>query len=656
MATPEEVFALQQQEGIQVPQTRQTPEQVFEKIRGVPATVGGIQQAKKLTGEVFTDILNIVNRVEPGVDYESGVPDLGFRARLSRADTPEEVKNTLTEAVGEGNFRSDRFGAIVIQPQGLQRLGIQSENPRAIDENGLSLGDLADISGDAPAIAAATAAGIATGGALPAIVATGAAGFLGKLAGETGEQLAGENIQPLGEVVKEAGQEGALAAGGEGFFRTILGPLGRKILAPEAKRISPERLAIVEEARAAGLKPDVSQVTRAPILGRAQAIANRIFGDPNSEINSKALNKSIETLKGKAGPGVTSRVSLGESIQGDIKQARAALSKWSNDAYTQVDELMGSQPVIPTSGIKQVATDFLEELPKTKSGKIALTSPETTSQLRDIIDLPDNVTSAQMQAIRTRLFDAVSDNTLVPGISSKIARDLGKAANESFGEAVKSGQITGEAAQVLKAVGRRYGREIKKFQNAFIQRVVRDPKFAGSLDPEQIVSSSFIKGHSANLRRLMQVIPKDTAEKVRRVAMEDILKTVSRRSDDVLVDIFDGKRLLNTLDDFGRDTLNAMFGKNLTDDLYSFGRTTQFITQKQGQAGGLVAAGIATRPLQNLGRLIKFNVLSKLMNTEKGLQWLTTGFKAPKTRAGSAALSKLATQVQLLSEDNTEEQ
>jgi hypothetical protein len=154
----------------------------------------------------------------------------------------------------------------------------------------------------------------------------------------------------------------------------------------------------------------------------------------------------------------------------------------------------------------------------------------------------------------------------------------------------------------------------------------------------------------------MAVLPRETQDKVRRVAMEDILKTVERRTDDVLVTAFDGKKLLNTLDSFGRDTLDAMFGKELTNRLYKFGRVTQFITQKQGKAGGLAAVALATRPLSNVGRLVKLNVLSKFLNTEKGLQWLTTGLRVPNTRKGTAALTRLTTQIKLLVDESTSDE
>ncbi len=651
MATPEEVFG----------NKKRTPEEVFGGVRKgvVTSTISGkVKDYQQLAGDEIQSLLDFVSQREPGIDYSSGVPNFGFRAALSRADTEDEVRNILDSVVGKGNYRRDQFGSLVIEPEGLRRLGIDNAiQPRAIDERGLSLGDIADISGDAPAIAGAVVAGAATGGLgiIPATLATGAGAVAGKLAGETGEQIAGENLQSFPEVLSDAGKEGALAAAGEGVFRTILRPIGRKILAPEAKRVTPEIQQLTEEARSFGLKPSVSQITKAPLLGRAQALAERIFGDPNAVANSKALNEAIKVLQREAGPGVTSRVSLGETIQGNIKQARSALSNWAKQAYSQVDELMGSNPVIPTAGLKRVAKEYMDELPKTQSGKVALTSPETTAQLSDILDLPENITSSQMQAIRSRLFDAVQDNTIVPGVSSKIARDLGHAANESFSDAVKAGTVTGEAADVLKAVGRRYGKEIKKFQNAFIQRIVRDPKYAGSVDPEQIVSAAFQKGHSANLRRLMAVLPQETKEKVKRVAMEDILKNVIKRTDDPLVDVFDGKKLLNVLDSYGDDTLNAMFGRDLANRLRQFGRVTQFITQKQAQSGGLVAANLALRPMQNLGRLVKINVLSRFLNTDKGLQWLTTGLRVPKTRKGAAALSRLTTQINMLVDEATKE-
>ena len=309
MATPEEVFASQG--------TRRSPEQVFASLNEPTVTVGGEEKKKPLTGDFFREMTSFVMREEPGIDYQSGIDDFGFRAKLSRADTEQERVNVLRNTFGEGTFSKDRFGAYVVKPEGLKRLGIEADKPRAIDEQGLSLNDIADLSGDAPAIAAGTVAGVATGGlgAIPAIATVGAATAAGKALGETVEHFAGENLQTAGEVAKDVAKEGALGAAGEGVFRSLLAPLGRKILAPEAKRMTGTVRELTQEARAQGLKPSIMQISKPPILGRTLSVADRIFGDPTAEQNSRALNAWVGRLRASAGPKAESMVKLGEDVK-----------------------------------------------------------------------------------------------------------------------------------------------------------------------------------------------------------------------------------------------------------------------------------------------------------------------------------------------------
>src|SRR5512146_2047332 len=107
---------------------------------------------------------DFATRREPGIDYFSGVPLLGLRAGLSRMDNEEEQKGYLETQVGEGNVRKDKFGAWIIEPAGLLKIGIRSDRPVAIDEQRATLSDVADLAGSAPAFFGGAGAAVAANG------------------------------------------------------------------------------------------------------------------------------------------------------------------------------------------------------------------------------------------------------------------------------------------------------------------------------------------------------------------------------------------------------------------------------------------------------------------------------------------------------------
>ncbi len=99
--------------------------------------------------------------------------------------------------------------------------------------------------------------------------------------------------------------------------------------------------------------------------------------------------------------------------------------------------------------------------------------------------------------------------------------------------------------------------------------------------------------------------------------------------------------------------MKATFGKGLTSELYRLGDVTQFVTQQMRMSGGIVAASIALHPLKNLGRIVRLNVLSKFLNTPFAVRWLTEGLKAPNTRRGAAAITRLSVFIKALAEEHT---
>lgn len=666
-------------------------DEILAKLRGTPDSPGEgaptgsqLEAFQRRTGERIQKLRDDLMGVDRRFD-RSGIPDFTFRADFSRMDTREEREQFLAKQVGPKGFTRDRFGNYALTPQGMDTLQLpHSDKPVLIDEPEVTRFDVADLRGDAPAIAGATLAGIFTGGlgfvAGAGAVAGGAAAAKG--IDEAADAFRGDNLQSPGEIAADLGREAAFAAGGETFSRAVVLPIGRRLLAPEAKRMTPEAAQLAEDAFEIGAKPNVSQITRAPILGRTQSMMNRIFGDPNAFQNSRALGMEMERLARESGEKIAKRTDLGELIKENVRAARRAFSADSAGMYQLFDDVVGGRPIIPTARLKAVAEDILQTLPRTTQGRAVLTAPETSQQIGGVLQLPDFITGKQMQALRSRLLDASRVNNLVPGVEARHARLLHRAANQAFGdtealtpefiarhfnvdlgsEAAQKAfgdggpeQLVQNAVDSLRRADDFYRKGVAQFDNDIISRITRDPSFAGSIDPESIIDITFRKGRATNVKRVMDLLPDNVRGNVRNAAMTDLLDTMRDGTADPLNVIFNGKRFLDTLDSYGDETLDAMFGVQRRQELRRLGKVTQLVTQRQAMSGGLVAAHIALHPLRNFSRLVQLRIMSRVMNSDNGLRWLTVGLEAPKTREGAAALSRLSAQIMAIGEDETQE-
>src|SRR3990167_9960625 len=166
--------------------------------------------------DVLRTCAELMSSRDPGIDYKTGVKNAAFRASFSRMDNEAERTKFLNNTLGKNSWGKDSFGAYFLKPEALKRLGIQSDLPVSIDEQTASRYDVADLAGDAPAIAGGVGGGMAaTGlGVLPGagLAALGAAG--GKAVDEITKNLMGDQVKTPGEVATSLGTEAALAACG----------------------------------------------------------------------------------------------------------------------------------------------------------------------------------------------------------------------------------------------------------------------------------------------------------------------------------------------------------------------------------------------------------------------------------------------------------
>ena len=145
---------------------------------------------------------------------------------------------------------------------------------------------------------------------------------------------------------------------------------------------------------------------------------------------------------------------------------------------------------------------------------------------------------------------------------------------------------------------------------------------------EETVQAIFRPRSGSNIRILRETL-EDTPEVFREVQQASMQKLLSKSIDfnyngkGNITDIFKPGQLKSALDTYGDETLEAMFGKEVTQGLKDFQRYIDLSTVGEigrgGSAGGLVAAGIAAgivfAPLATLPTLAGLAVIRQLFSS-----------------------------------------
>ena len=147
---------------------------------------------------------------------------------------------------------------------------------------------------------------------------------------------------------------------------------------------------------------------------------------------------------------------------------------------------------------------------------------------------------------------------------------------------------------------------------------------------EETVQAIFRPRSGSNIRILRETL-EDTPEVFREVQQASMQKLLSKSIDfnyngkGNITDIFKPGQLKSALDTYGDETLEAMFGKEVTQGLKDFQRYIDLSTVGEigrgGSAGGLVAAGIAAgivfAPLATLPTLAGLAVIRQLFSSPR---------------------------------------
>ena len=169
---------------------------------------------------------------------------------------------------------------------------------------------------------------------------------------------------------------------------------------------------------------------------------------------TKVLDGQFKTIEEIGSPSAD----LAGQIKTDIETARHTFSESAGQMYGKVDAIVGNEPIVPTSRIKERAQSIIDALPSTKSGEkiIAPGAEGVVKYLKTLADLPDNLSFKQAQFLRSEFNRMSLPTDLTPGVDKKMFRELAGSVDGSFDDArvkMKGVSLTNQAVDALNNAG-----------------------------------------------------------------------------------------------------------------------------------------------------------------------------------------------------------
>ena len=290
--------------------------------------------------------------------------------------------------------------------------------------------------------------------------------------------------------------------------------------------------------------------------------------------------------------------------------------------------------LIKTNDFKQL-NNLLKALPTEKAALLKTNLNKTV--LNDIIEESKGVTGeinvsklvSKWENISPRMKNelfSLLERQKINGLMYQV-RSLSGTIDSAALESLYS-KAGGEWAEVLSThVAKKQA--LDKFMETNWKNALSNPN---TVQFEQAIDAVF-RPKSSNLTGQVLKHFEDSPEIINAIktkAMEKLLRASIDSSDNFNI-IYSGANLNKTLDKFGVANLRTMFGKELTDDLFSFARQLNLISQGKGKKGGLVAANLALAPLRKgvgaIPELLTLGVVSRMLASKNVLKYLSLGLQ-----------------------------
>lgn len=289
-------------------------------------------------------------------------------------------------------------------------------------------------------------------------------------------------------------------------------------------------LAAQQKAQRAAFETKVAESK----LAQEQAMAQQM-----AQAKTEA-ERSLQTLR--SGQGRPAK-DLQATVAGDITAAHEAASTSFQARYSMLDRLE-SGLTSSMAPISKVAQEILEAIPKGPDGKplIAATEQmaprlETLKQLASAAE--HDLTVGEMAHLRTALYQMGGIRGLMPSTKQHLITRLYRAADEAVEGAMVSKDLgqgllspneqasrLGKIQQVRQNIESDYRGYKKKFDDALIERLVKDAGQSGSVDAENVID---LATRSPNqFQRIFNIVTPDTKRRISRGVFDNMVGKATR--------------------------------------------------------------------------------------------------------------------------------
>lgn len=590
--------------------------------RGIAAKVmTGAQKNLQARHDAVVAMARHMRGFADDVDYESGL-SWDAKMAIKDADNPTEAERGLTRLYPTANIGQDEGGRWWVQPKGGKKVSVFPDTVGGkVSE--LGAGFFAATPETAGSVAGGTiGAGIGPGGAA---VGAGVGGAIGKGMSEARKAVTGVLSKTPEEEARTIGTSGLINLGGEGVARGLSGAGHGTAGALRGGffEVTPESRAMTENLLASGARPPMLTVAPgAKSMQWHQALRNIVKGDPQHDLNVEfSRQRILQMLKLADVPDheiqevfasiIDPRraVSLrgeGEVLAGSVKnhvsglereaaaslqtakdivtQQGAVLEQMARQSdttavheafvsavrssrrdfgtamsrvYDDINAMTGGAAIVPTAAMKSVAQDIIGLLPASNMPTI----------FHEIVGLPNTITIANAQRLRTRLREAADSGNLTPGT---VNHDYSEAAGAVDGSMSPDGivdqrSMPAEALRALRAADAQYAEGIAVYRDTKMNQMVRDFRNQKVLDAEKFAASLFDTRSSFRVASMRQVVGDNVWRQVQAADTLNMLKSARRLASDGMSETrIDGQALYMVLNARGQ-MLDSIYGKGTAD-------------------------------------------------------------------------------------------
>lgn len=612
---------------------------------------------------------NSLMRIDDDVSTEP-FDEYAFRADYSRMDTDEERKAFLNKRLGVGGAGRDKYGNVIITPKGQKALGrTPLEKPMYLDEPAVSLGDIADMRGDAPAAAAGVVTGALTSGMglLPAVGYAALAGGAAKTLDETGDYLRGDNLQSLSEVATDIGIDSLQSGLGEGIGRGVY-RMGKYALEPNRYKMKTgaeetlrdlnryEYLKPDGETEPLNITPPASSMVEAPLLSAFTRMSEYIFGDKQRQEQIEKLARFGRSSLSNVAERIPDQ-QLGEQIVKEWSAARQSVRAPADNLYKFMDSGAGAIENLDTTAIRDVAKDILRRLPKAKRQ----TDEDEFTTLADEVFgksnfslRPDEPLPPKKPVIGEK---ELGELTRLANLDTSSAQQIqllrtfiNNSADEGFLTSIGSAErakIRDAATKILegfpgvKEADAQYKLLMAPFNNKLVNQMGR--KNERAIAPEQFVEKvtrGTIRGSEWD--QVTARLSPNTVRQLQRTALDKLVSNSIEIDEVTKIPVINAGKLSDAIKKIEDGLVGKVYPEETIKQLDVLARGVGLVQGKNERRSGMLkAAAMALAPLEYLPELARIRVMKTAMESPMGLRWLTVGLTQPTTKMGKIAIEKL---------------